>query len=261
MTDDDEYEEFDAVVRKRKGEDLADSHKTEGWSRGFTKKTSERGPDHVEIRIKDVGEIDDEPQPRVIYFDRDGDSSRRLSPFEQFLVDVATGVLEILAEEAKRGIALWWEVKARPAVAGKWEEFKARRIERKAIRAANKNPVPQSREGAAEHQVEAYEVAVEDGEHLVLTPEQYVQLVHMLAKADEVQAMLRNAIAHAEVVEGEPTAIEQISHLRALPHDRRSAEISDYFAANPSILNDLGRHLVERGPLELDQARPRPIDL
>ena len=51
--EDQEYDEVDAVVRIPKGERLADSRRTEGWSRGFTPKSTDKGPEHVEIRLKD----------------------------------------------------------------------------------------------------------------------------------------------------------------------------------------------------------------
>lgn len=67
----DGYVEVDAVVRMRKGERLADSKKTEGWSRGFTPRTTDKGPEHVEIRIKNSEENSDEsatsPEPEIIY--------------------------------------------------------------------------------------------------------------------------------------------------------------------------------------------------
>lgn len=47
------YEEVQATIRIPKGKRLADSHDTEGWTRGFTAKTSESGPQHVEIKIND----------------------------------------------------------------------------------------------------------------------------------------------------------------------------------------------------------------
>ncbi|KAA0974106.1 hypothetical protein FQ154_16870 [Paeniglutamicibacter gangotriensis] len=50
---DDGYEEVQATIRIPKGKRLADSHDTEGWMRGFTAKTSESGPQHVEIKIND----------------------------------------------------------------------------------------------------------------------------------------------------------------------------------------------------------------
>jgi hypothetical protein len=56
VAEDEEYIEVDAVVRMPKGERLADSRKTDGWSRGFTPNSAAKGPEHVEIRLKDDGE-------------------------------------------------------------------------------------------------------------------------------------------------------------------------------------------------------------
>ena len=44
MADDEEYDEVEAVVRIPQGRRLADSRKTEGWSRGFTPKSTDKGP-------------------------------------------------------------------------------------------------------------------------------------------------------------------------------------------------------------------------
>lgn len=53
---DDEYVEVEAVVRMPKGARLASSRSTDGYYRGFTARTSERGPEHVEIRFPDADE-------------------------------------------------------------------------------------------------------------------------------------------------------------------------------------------------------------
>jgi hypothetical protein len=52
---DDEYDEYDAVVRIPKGERLADSKKTDGWSRGFAPNTSEM-LGHFRARVTRDGE-------------------------------------------------------------------------------------------------------------------------------------------------------------------------------------------------------------
>lgn len=53
---DDEYVEVEAVVRMPKGARLASSRSTDGYYRGFTARTSERGPEHVEIRFPGADE-------------------------------------------------------------------------------------------------------------------------------------------------------------------------------------------------------------
>src|SRR6476620_11602463 len=68
VADDEDYIEVDAVVRMPAGERLADSRKTEGWSRGFTPNSTDKGPEHVEIRLKAEGEDDrSEPEPLVVF--------------------------------------------------------------------------------------------------------------------------------------------------------------------------------------------------
>jgi hypothetical protein len=50
-----DYIEVDAVIRMPRGKRLADSKKTKGWSRGFTPKSTDGGPEYVEIRLKEDG--------------------------------------------------------------------------------------------------------------------------------------------------------------------------------------------------------------
>lgn len=56
MNNDDGYEEVWAKVRRPEGQRLADSHKTPGWQRGFTARTGENGPQHVEIKFENPPE-------------------------------------------------------------------------------------------------------------------------------------------------------------------------------------------------------------
>lgn len=87
MYEDDNYVEVDAVIRMPKGERLADSKKTEGWSRGFTPKSTDKGPEYVEIRLKDndedtkSGRKADDPQITFNY--ESFESSRQRTPEEE----------------------------------------------------------------------------------------------------------------------------------------------------------------------------------
>ncbi|WP_165802586.1 hypothetical protein [Arthrobacter sp. Bz4] len=78
MLDDQDYVEVDAVIRMPKGRRLADSKKTDGWSRGFTPNSADKGPEHVEIRLKpDVtsAENDTTPvEPQIIFIHENIDS-------------------------------------------------------------------------------------------------------------------------------------------------------------------------------------------
>lgn len=53
---DDDYEEVEAIIRKPKDKKLATSSKDPDWFVGYTPKTSEKGPEHVQIKFKDAGE-------------------------------------------------------------------------------------------------------------------------------------------------------------------------------------------------------------
>jgi hypothetical protein len=104
VADDEDYIEVDAVVRMPKGERLADSRKTEGWSRGFTPKSTDKGPEHVEIRLTDEGEGDQsEPEPQVIYIHEYIEPHRPQEQtwLEEIAADVVNQVINVLVEAAK----------------------------------------------------------------------------------------------------------------------------------------------------------------
>src|SRR4051812_20262401 len=121
MADDREYEEVDAVVRMPKGERLADSRKTEGWSRGFTPKSSDKGPEHVEIRLKDETGAQSVQEPEVIYVHEYVEAPRQpeRSVAEQAIADFLSRVIDELIEAAKPHVAHWWNSQAVPAIRAK----------------------------------------------------------------------------------------------------------------------------------------------
>src|SRR3954467_7030508 len=103
VADNEEYVEVDAVVRMPKGERLADSRKTEGWSRGFTPNSADKGPEHVEIRLKDEGEDDQpEPEPQVVYI-HDYIDQRPHEPtwVEEIAAELLNQVINHLVEAAR----------------------------------------------------------------------------------------------------------------------------------------------------------------
>ena len=128
MAADSEYDEVDAVVRVPKGKNLAGSKKTPGWSRGFTPKSSETGPEHVEIRIKDK-EPSCDAAPEVIYVyddamqihqQEDVDRVSQALAFAQLVADVAPPVIR------------WWNEQALPSLRVRQEERRERRERREA---------------------------------------------------------------------------------------------------------------------------------
>ncbi|MEU6485984.1 hypothetical protein [Streptomyces sp. NPDC046887] len=101
MAEDQEYDEVPAVVRIPKGERLADSRKSEGWKCGFTPKTSDKGPEHVEIRLKAEKESGFTGKPEIVYVTEYVDDQRpQLTPGQQAVVDIAVQVIDGLVEIA-----------------------------------------------------------------------------------------------------------------------------------------------------------------
>jgi hypothetical protein len=194
-----------------------------------------------------------EPDPRVDYTHHCAEPPAS-DWWQQLVADVAIVLIAAGVETAKPIVANWWIVTAVPAMKASWEDLKAMRTRRKAAK------VPETAEVLIGEIVDAdaltQEVATADGKMIPMTSEQYEQLVHALAAADEVRAMLLDAIEHSDVVDGEPPALAQLKELRALSPNERAKRIGDYFIANPSILEHLGRSLMQRGPLQLEPQRP-----
>src|SRR5690349_1633366 len=122
VADDEDYIEVDAVVRVPKGERLADSKKTEGWSRGFTPNSPDKGPEHVEIRLRDEGEGDrsepePEPEPQVVYIHEYLGPQQPPEPtlVELLAAEVLHQAINVLVEAVKPHVVHWRDTKAIPA--------------------------------------------------------------------------------------------------------------------------------------------------
>jgi hypothetical protein len=120
VADDEDYVEVDAVVRMPKGERLADSKKTEGWSRGFTPKSTNKGPEHVEIRLKGGGkDHQSEPEPHDVY----GDEYLERTRGQELAAAVAERVINHLVEAATPHVVHWRDTVLIPAMKAKWDDF------------------------------------------------------------------------------------------------------------------------------------------
>lgn len=256
MADEEDYIEVDAVVRMPKGERLADSKKTEGWSRGFTPNSTDKGPEHVEIRLRDEGEDDRaEPEPPVVYIHEYIEPVRRQEPtwLEELAADLLHEVINDLVEAAKPHVIHWRDTKVIPALKAKRDDFVLRRKARKARKSNREaNTVTLAPVAMRADEGPALEVATSlDDQKLTMTSEQYQQLVLALLATDEFRDKLRHVLATAHVEDGDPAALTQLQELRELPSQRRAERVKEVLAGNPSILEDLGRHLMEHGRVEL----------
>lgn len=77
------------------------------------------------------------------------------------------------------------------------------------------------------------------------------QLVLALLAVDEFRDELLQVLANAHVDDGDPAALAQLQELRELPPQKRTERVKEILIGNPLILEDLGRQLMERGPVEL----------
>jgi hypothetical protein len=83
---------------------------------------------------------------------------------------------------------------------------------------------------------------------LTMTAEQYEQLVVALLATEEFRSRLLHVLANAHVADDDAPALAQ---LKKLEPEELSAGVTKLVLENPAILEDLGRHLMDRGPVEL----------
>ena len=250
---DEEYDEVDAVVRIPKGERLADSRKTEGWSRGFTPKSTDKGPEHVEIRLKDVADAQLDPEPEVVYVIECVEAPQReLTASQQATADFVSRVLEDLYEALKPVVAHWFRTRAVPAMRAKRAELRQKRQDRKAMKALRPNASEE-----AENDESTSQVATVPGEPVItVTSEQFQDLFMTWLGREDAQQALWEAIANAHIEDGDVATIAWQRNLAELSPQERTERVGEILSSNPTLLQGLGRLLTE-GPLPVTESAPR----
>lgn len=245
---DEEYYEVDAVVRIPKGERLADSRKTEGWSRGFTPKSTDKGPGHVEIRLKDAGDAELDQEREVVYLTEYVESPQRvLTPSEQARADLLNRVIEDLYEVLKPVVAHWFRTRVVPAVKAKREVLRQKRQERKATKAVRANAF----EWAEQDDATSRELAtVPSQPTITVTSEQFRELFMTWLAREDAQQMLWQAIASAHIEDGDVATLAWQQSLAELSPQGRSERVAEILSSNPGILQGLGRLLSTSVSLE-----------
>ncbi|MBE0011654.1 hypothetical protein DXT87_18050 [Arthrobacter sp. AET 35A] len=239
-----------------RGERLADSRKTEGWSRGFTPKSTDKGPEYVEIRLKDNDEDTESgtspDDPRVAFSSEPVESTRQKSP-EQEEVDELLRLLVTLAlvkgaQWAQPRLRLLWNELVIPffdTKRNRWQERKARlKTQRRAGKqGASEVPTLVNREASAEESVgvssalEAYKANMTSDEAL----QHFAEL--LVAQRFAAEKML--LLANARIKDG-GLPPELATAVRALtPEEVKKAMVS-ILASQPTVLDDLVR-LLETG--------------
>lgn len=262
MAEDQEYDEVDAVVRIPKGEHLADSRKSKGWSRGFTPKTSDKGPEHVEIRLKAERESSFTDKPEIVYATEYVEDQRpQLTPGQQAVADITGQIIEGLVEIAKPHVAHWWHTRAAPVLVAKGEALvlkqQARRAQKKALRAGATTTPPAAVPGV-EADAPSQDLATAPSDPKVTVTSQQLQQMFMtwLAREDAQQA-LWSLIVNAEVEDGGAATLAWQQDLKELSPEQRTERVMEFLATNPSILEDFARQLMGSMALGLSETTLR----
>lgn len=258
MTDDD-YAEVDAVVRIPRGKRLADSKKTEGWSRGFTPKSTERGPEHVEIRIKNPRESSDadltSPEPEMIYFTEFVEQPRQKTQEEEELEELL-GLVVLLglikaAEWAQPRIRRLWSERFIPywvLKRAKWSEWKSRR---RLENETNANVPPAVVLNSAARDLDETGTALESYEANMTSAEARQHLAEALIAqhfANEKMRLLASAkIADANLPPVLTSAVQELTPAQV------AQALEAMLASRPALIGDLEQLLAGRRgePLQL----------
>lgn len=138
-TDSSEYDEYEAIVRVRKGARFAQSRKTAGAHRGMT-----RDPDTNQLGQAELFLKESEPDPVAAYPQGWLDSDRHESQARaqerrenaEFLAELLVQIGLGLAEKAAPHVRKWWDEQALPAVKAKWSSVaRSRTSDRRAVAA------------------------------------------------------------------------------------------------------------------------------
>lgn len=262
MAEDQDYDEVNAVVRIPKGEHLADSRKSEGWKRGFTPKTSDKGPEHVEIRLKAEDESGFTHEPEIVYVTEYVEDQRpQLTPGQQAVAEIAGQIIGDLVEFAKPHVAHWWHTRAAPVLVAKGEALllkqQARRAQKKALRAwaTTTPPVAVPR---VEADAPSQDLATAPSDpNVTVTSEQFQQMFMTWLAREDAQQALWILIVNAEVEDGGAATLAWQQELKELSPEQRTEGVMEFLANNPSILEDFARQLMGSMALGLGETALR----
>lgn len=255
MAKEEDYVEVDAVIRMPKGERLADSKKTEGWSRGFTPKSTNKGPEHVEIRLKnqDEGSANGTgpAEPQYIFID-EGREPPREKTREQQEFEEMVGVLLWLglvkaAEWTQPRLQRIWNERVIPFFNAKSDQFSAKRDqlqERKAQRRADKQAseapttgvqtVPDEKKKRVSDALRAYEANMTSAE----ARQHFAEALVAQHFANEKMRLLTSAR-----IEDGGVPLELATAVRALTPKQVENALDSILASKPTLLDDLGKFL------------------
>ncbi|WP_255767616.1 hypothetical protein [Pseudarthrobacter sulfonivorans] len=260
MARSEDYIEVDAVIRMPKGGRLADSKKTEGWSRGFTPNSTDKGPEHVEIRLKDGSEsAANEPTPRDPHFTFSDEYIElpRQKTREQEELEEVLGLLVMLAlakatEWAQPRLQRLWHERMIPFFNKKRDQWQERKARRRADKHAGSDVLTTDAQTISVEETYAVGDALRTYEANITSAEARQHFAEALIAQEFVNMKMR-LLANARVEDGGLTA-ELASAVQALTPKQVENALDLILASKPTMLDDLGKFVRvnrEEGQLQL----------
>ena len=138
----------------------------------------------------------------------------------------------------------------------KRDDFLLKRQARKAkkVRRAKASTNMVIAEQAVQDEVSSQQVATApDDSQITVTSEQFRQLFMTWLAREDAQQALWHVIADSHIKDGDGAALAWRQEVNELSPQQRTERVKEILSANPSILEDLRRHLLDCGPLELGE--------
>lgn len=254
MPEDPEYIDVDAVIRMPKGERLADSKKTEGWSRGFTPNSTDKGPEHVEIRLKTESEDAERAagptEPQVVFIHEYLEPPRK-TPEQEELEEllgllILLGFVKATAWAQPRLLRLWNErvIPFFSMKRGRWQESRARRKAGKQSGPSGSTSVvpdvPVDETSNVRNALEAYQIDMTSAE----ARRHFTEALIAQRFADERTRLLANA----RIADG-GLSPELSSAVSALTPAQVENALDALLASTPTLLQDI-ESFVQTNPHE-----------
>ena len=193
-----------------------------------------------------------DPEPQVVYVTEYVDAPRReLTRSQQATADFLGRVIEDLYEALKPVVAHWFRTRAVPAMKAKRDEYRQKRQDRKAEKALQANAA-----GSVEEEVTSQEVAaaVPSQPTITVTSGQFQDLFLTWLARQDAQQMLWQAIASAQIEDGDVATLAWQQSLAELSPQERSERVGEILSSNPAILEGLGRLLTASVAPEVAEA-------
>ena len=265
--DDDDYVEVPAFVRMPKDAQLAGSRKTEGYFRGFTPKSSEKGPEHVEIRLTSQEDVSSyEPDDTETVYAHEPPQRIEWTPEE--IQAAAENIAWALAKVV--GAVRWAQPRVQrlvdermaPALRAQLEHLRGWKLKRDA---ADRPTASATAAGMEILPAEEASKAVSDkqgSERIRMSSDEARAHLVALLMAEELAERVRTLLASALISDDVPPEIT--TAVRELTPEQMAKALGSALAAEPNLLHDLLERLGApdvRGQIESDNGGATSVQM